>query len=146
MKNSDTITITTNENGTPYTGTLTENYDNGIIHSQRTFKDGYLNGPFKIFYPDGRIFCEGSYNKFKRYEGIFKQYDDNGHLKIEESYIDGIKNGRFKFYKDGQLKLEGHHKDGKVDGVCKSYDENGKFLYELFYMKPIDSPNWLILH
>ena len=131
MKNSDTITVTTHEDGTPYTGTIIDYYDDGSIEGERTFKNGLLDGPFKHYNENGIVDMKGTYNNYGKMEGCFKYYGKNGEIISEETYKNGVKNGVFKFYKDGHLKLEGKHKQDQVDGVVKTYNEKGQFELEV---------------
>ena len=133
MKNSDTITVTSNEDGTPYTGIIIDYYDDGSIEGERTFKDGLLDGPFKHYNENGIVDMKGTYNNYGKMEGCFKSYEQNGEIKSETTYKDGVKNGVFKVYKDGYLIVEGEHKQDKVDGLCKAYDKNKKLISEVVY-------------
>ena len=103
MKNSDTITVTTHEDGTPYTGTIIDYHDDGRIEAERTFKDGLLDGPFKHYSENGIVDMEGTFNNYGKIEGCLKSYGKNG-----------------------EIVSEAHYKDGTLDGFHKNYHKNIK--------------------
>jgi len=88
---------------TPYTGWLCARYDNGQLESISQFKDGYGNGVWINFDPDGR----------KESQGTLVNNKTIGLAKT--------------FYEDGSVKAEGNfeHLRRKV-GWWKFYDRKGK--------------------
>ena len=62
---------------------------------------------------------------------IVKEYYPNGNIKMEGLQKDGKLNGPSKFYdENGNLRAEGNLKDGKPEGLAKDYDENGNLRAE----------------
>ena len=92
---------------------------------------------------------------------LYRKYDKNGNLSIYTYAIDGkntdkgyysdgklayilelkllkgktpIPNGKYiEYYKNGQIKVQGNHKEGKRDGEFKVFLRNGKSAGSVFY-------------
>ncbi len=59
--------------------------------------------------------------------GLFKIWFKNGQLDIEGNHKDDKEDGLWKSqYESGQLKTEFNNKDGKPDGFFKTWYENGQ--------------------
>ena len=70
-------------------GTVVQYFDNGNLKAERHFKDGKLDGPYKIFYENGQLKLEGSYRN-DQMNGVFKRYNPQGQLVSEEVYEDNV--------------------------------------------------------
>ncbi|WP_046756318.1 toxin-antitoxin system YwqK family antitoxin [Kordia jejudonensis] len=70
----------------PYTGWLCARYDNGELESAQQFKNGYGNGVWINFDPDGRIESQGAYRNNKT-EGPTKFFYEDGSVKAEGNFI-----------------------------------------------------------
>ncbi len=53
-----------------------------------TYKDGILQGPYKAYYDDGKLWAEGNYDK-GNLNGAFKSYTHEGELASEEVWENG---------------------------------------------------------
>ncbi|WP_336012119.1 toxin-antitoxin system YwqK family antitoxin [Fusobacterium polymorphum] len=97
----------------------------------------------------------------KELYALYRKYDKNGNLSIYTYAIDGkntdkgyysdgklayilelkllkgknpIPNGKYiEYYKNGQVKVQGNHKEGKRDGEFKAFLRNGKSVGSVFY-------------
>ena len=97
----------------------------------------------------------------KELYALYRKYDKNGNLSIYTYAIDGkntdkgyysdgklayilelkllkgktpIPNGKYiEYYKNGQIKVQGNHKEGKRDGEFKAFLRNGKSAGSVFY-------------
>ena len=97
----------------------------------------------------------------KELYALYRKYDKNGNLSIYTYAIDGkntdkgyysdgklayilelkllkgktpIPNGKYiEYYKNGQVKVQGNHKEGKRDGEFKSFLRNGKSAGSVIY-------------
>ena len=103
----------------PFTGRV----DQGL--SRGGLKNGEREGPWVIYYENGRIWYKGVYKKGKQ-EGPWLWYHNNGQLWSEGAY----KNGKFEgpwvaYYDDGQLWSKGAYKNGKFEGPWVAYREDG---------------------
>ena len=100
--------------GTPFTGEMFENYENGQLKYKVNLIDGMLE------------------------DGLFKKYHRNGQLReiinIKDGKLDGIYE---RYYFNGQLrekfKGKGNIKGGFQDGTVYRYDENGLLRYTRKY-------------
>ncbi len=62
---------------TPYTGKFKENYYNGKLKVEESYKKGKLEGVYKSYYDNGKL------------EGVRKRYSATGKLKEKEIYKNG---------------------------------------------------------
>ncbi|WP_338955712.1 toxin-antitoxin system YwqK family antitoxin [Fusobacterium nucleatum] len=97
----------------------------------------------------------------KELYALYRKYDKNGNLSIYTYAIDGkntdkgyysdgklayikelkivkgeapIQNGKYiEYYKNGQIKVQGNHKEGKRDGEFRAFLRNGKSAGSIFY-------------
>ena len=70
-------------------GEVVQYYDNGTIKAQRQFKDGKLDGAYKLYHENGQLKLEGSYRN-DQMQGVFKRYNSRGQLLSEEVYEDNV--------------------------------------------------------
>jgi antitoxin component YwqK of YwqJK toxin-antitoxin module len=96
----------------PYTGWLSARYDNGKLESISQYKDGYGNGLWMNFDPDGNIESQGTLVNNKTI----------GPAKL--------------FYEDGSVKASGEyvHVKNKV-GWWYFYNRQGKVVSKRFFTK-----------
>ncbi|MDP5077762.1 MAG: hypothetical protein NWQ19_06695 [Nonlabens sp.] len=101
-----------NGSKTPYTGWLCARYDNGQLESISQFVDGYGNGIWINYDPDGR----------KESQGTMVNNETIGLAKT--------------FYEDGSVKSEGDfvHLRNKV-GWWKFYDRKGNIVSKRFFTR-----------
>ena len=103
----------------PFTGKIIETYLDGTKKSEKSSKDGKLNG-------------------------VSKQYYENGDLLSKEFYKDGKLEGVSKvYYKNGKIHSELNYKNGKPEGVSKEYYENGDILWGGTYYGDISPNRWI---
>lgn len=120
--------------------TLVE-YKKGFITSQerinRMDKNGWKQGGWKFFHPNGLVKTEGTYRDDKR-DGYFKDYDTTGSLIATFKYIDDVKQEeapelarlqmRTEYYPDGKIKKTTTYKENIPEGVSREYSEEGKII------------------
>ncbi|MFK7750836.1 MAG: toxin-antitoxin system YwqK family antitoxin [Kordia sp.] len=70
----------------PYTGWLCARYDNGELESAQQFINGYGNGIWINFDPDGRKESQGTYKNNKT-EGPSKLFYEDGSVKAEGNFV-----------------------------------------------------------
>ena len=68
-------------------GPVVQYFDNGNIKAERQFKDGKLDGSYKLYYENGQLKLEGIYHN-DRMNGVFRKYNPQGQLVSEETYQD----------------------------------------------------------
>jgi len=118
-------------------GTVSEFYENGELMMEKNYFNGLKNGPYKLYYPSGKIWKEG---KFANDQMIrLKTFSEAGKLVSEKifSEIVSIKTGETEvFYRQGrEIARWLHGADGtikkygeRIDGIVKYYV--GKHLKE----------------
>ncbi len=109
-------------------------YMNGILQSEETRKLDRYHGPFKAYFPDGKVQLEANYVDDVMV-GTVKVFYPGGGLKELVTFADNVENGPFiEYYENGKLKAEGSYKqlDGPVeDGELKLYDSTGLLLRKM---------------
>jgi antitoxin component YwqK of YwqJK toxin-antitoxin module len=88
----------------------------GILE-QSTWKNGVEEGPYKEFYPDGKLKKEGNYVN-GCLSGIVIYYCENGNKHLRAVYKDCLPEGDWLYYKcgTGEFYRKVHYKKGKVIG------------------------------
>lgn len=74
-------------------GTTSKNikyFPNGKIKLEVNFVDGHMEGPYKEYHSNEKLFKECSYNKKGKLEGKYKEYDVEGSLLKEATYENGV--------------------------------------------------------
>lgn len=111
--------------GKPFTGYLTESYQNGKLKSWITVKDGIVNGQWQEWFENGKL-KYNAYWKDGKGHGLWQYFHENGILRYEESYIMDIPDGISRqYYNNGQLQADFFWLQGKKQGVWTSYSETG---------------------
>jgi antitoxin component YwqK of YwqJK toxin-antitoxin module len=96
-------------------------------------KSSGLNGLQKFYYPDGKLYLEGTYIDSVAH-GDFKQYFKNGNVYEKAHYVNGVQYGvTVRYYEDGKLSMEIPYDSGRVHGVQKKYRQDGTLAYEAPY-------------
>ena len=101
--------------------------DDSIIKELLPLKNGYLNGTYKYYYPDGNLANEVSYsNGLKNGEDTF--YYRSGKIKRKSEYVKNTLNGKsIEYREDGSIYIESEKIDGKSH--LKMFD-HGKLVSE----------------
>ena len=112
-------------------------YDrNGAVQSEGIWKDDYLTGPARIYYPSGKLKAQVNYMGGLMHDDPYKELYESGELLSKSTMIFGKREGPFEeYYKSGKLKREGSFKDGLEEGVFKNYSEAGYVESDDFYEK-----------
>jgi antitoxin component YwqK of YwqJK toxin-antitoxin module len=122
-------------------------YKNGAVIGEGLIKeDGNRDGPWRDYYPDGKIRSEGKYDNGKQV-GEWRYYFENG--KTEQSgkfNKSGKTDGTWKWYYDnGQLRREENFRAGVKDGMSTEFDENGNTILEGEYVNGSEEGPWFEL-
>jgi antitoxin component YwqK of YwqJK toxin-antitoxin module len=112
-------------------------YIEEIENINRIDKNGYKQGKWVWFYPDGKIKKEGFY-KNDLENGYFKDYDEEGNLISTSKYVDGVLQEdvaelakldiKTEYYPNGKVKIMASYKDDVPEGVRREYDEEGNIV------------------
>jgi len=77
---------------------------NGILASERNYKDSVLNGFYKEYDYDGETLTKQMNYKDGKVEGLVKEWtrnkDGDNYLVVEENYVDGLLEGISIYYDD----------------------------------------------
>ena len=74
--------LTYHYNGLPFTGTIVEYNNNGVLIGEFITKNGSKEGRIALYYNNGQIMDE-HFEKDNRLYGIYKEWDENGNLLSE---------------------------------------------------------------
>ena len=134
-------------------------YENGVISSEGTMKEGKPEGLWKTYYPSGQLKTEGERLNFElsgewkffredgskeksieyaegKKNGLEKSYSEEGVILSEVPFKAGIQNGLANyFYTSGELYREVPFVDGKEQGKGFEYAKNGTIITLLNYEK-----------
>ena len=115
-----------------YEGIVYENYVKPKL--KYTVKEGRMNGPYELFYENGRLKRKTTF-KDDKYHGPYEEFYENGQLAIKTFFKSGKYHGSLQmYYKNGQLEAEGNHIEGSYDGRQRKYYENGKLKSSISYV------------
>ncbi|MCK0131408.1 toxin-antitoxin system YwqK family antitoxin [Flavobacteriaceae bacterium F08102] len=118
----------------PFTGVVTEYYDNGQLAKETSYFQGKKEGSFRKWFDTGIKSYEATYLE-GRLNGVAKSWWKNGKIRSEAQYEYGIANGiQRQWYQSGNLFKEMHMVDGHEEGLQKAWRENGK-LYNNYEAK-----------
>ena len=140
--NSDELDYTDYREGTYKDGKLEQQRTfnkNGKLRKEETFTNGNLDGPYKSYYENGKLYTEAIYQNGEKVE--WKTYYKNGTLESEEFYYAekygySKKHGIWKtYYDDGTLKSEKSYDKGRKDGLFQEYNSSGKLIREEIYIQ-----------
>mgnify|MGYP003373282270 FL=1 len=74
-----------------------QNYENGNLDAEISYKNDKLHGIGKWYYENGNIKLEITYKDSKQ-EGVIKMYDTSGNLRAEVSALNNVLHGDTKLY------------------------------------------------
>lgn len=110
----------------PYSGKVTNSYDNDQKKFEKVYKNGELNGLSTGWYENGQKKWEAEY-KNSKLDGKSAKWYSSGQNQFEKEYADGELNGiSIKWYSNGQKKSEIAYKSDQLSGNYKTWYENGQ--------------------
>lgn len=121
-KKQDKIVVDANE-GTPYTGTYTEKYENGNLKLKANFINGYADGEYFLYFESGNIKEKRSYS-MGLFNGTWIRYDADGTIQSKANYNNGIKDGKWEIndvYANKTIVIQ--YENGNKKSA--EYEENG---------------------
>ena len=114
---------------------------NKFVHVKGEFVNGYEEGKWSTFYPDGKINCEENFIKGKLH-GAWKTFYQNGKLKDEKNYVNGnLDGGSTSYDEQGNIKIKGNYIAGKMDGTWIFDDGKKEIVYAKGQVKTIRLDN-----
>lgn len=120
-------------------------YDNEILLGEGMIDSiGLRQGPWKLFYPDGKIRAEGEYKNGLK-EGAWTYFFGNGKTEQKGSYKEDLPVGAWKwFYTSGASHREELYRRGKEDGHAIEYDSLGNVITEGDYVDGLKNGKWYL--
>ena len=106
---------------------LTEQFynDTGKIRISGNYKNGILDGEYKVYYPNEKLQAE-TYYVNGELNGAYIGYYENGNIKLTGNYKENLPDGEWKFYLEkGNLQSIVNYKVGELNGLKEEYYENG---------------------
>lgn len=113
-------------------------YRKGFIVSRESInrrdKSGFKQGRWKFFFDNGIVHTEGTYKDDKK-NGYFKEYNEEGNLLTVAKFVDNVQQEdapelasldiRTDYYPNGKIKTIASYKGETPEGVRREYSENG---------------------
>jgi hypothetical protein len=113
-------------NNQPYSGYLSETYDEGMMKSVGAYLHGMQHGATNSFYPDGSIKDIRSYKENRAY-GQHVGYWLNGKMKFDFSYFNESREGlQQQWYVSGSPYAFLNFKNDREHGLQQAWRPNGK--------------------
>ncbi len=102
-------------------------------------KTGKRQGPYRFFYPNGKVMEEGWYEQDSLH-GTRRLYYESGQLQAEEHIVEGSYEGPWRsWYPSGRLDMEGRYENDKMSGVWKRYYESGQLMEEVTFADNLEN-------
>ena len=107
--------------------------------------DGFEQGLWRYFYPDGKLSKSGNFRKGKQL-GKWQFYYPTGTIQQEGNYINGKYSGIWKFYNgSGVLLREIEYSNGKENGQCTEYDDSTHVIASGMYIDGQREGMWTVV-
>lgn len=101
-----------------------------IPQREVNYIDGFLDGKFKYFFPNGNIAITGNHNK-KNNEQTLKLYYLSGEIFATKQYKNNLETGTHTFfYLNGIINQKTKYDMGKKNGIRQYYHKNGQLWTE----------------
>ena len=118
---------------TPYTGKSFDLTLRGRKISERSLKEGKLNGLSISYHRDGKKRSETIFKNGK-FDGLLQRWHENGTKWSEGIYKDGKRDGLISVWnQNGNKASEATYKDDKKEGLSVSWYPNGQKASEVTY-------------
>ncbi|HAD14634.1 MAG TPA: hypothetical protein DCF33_19585 [Saprospirales bacterium] len=107
----------------PFTGIAVDEKTNKKLGE---YSNGYRNGMFTEYFPNGKKKCEGKYTNGVK-DGTHTEWFVNGIKKNEIVFANGKQEGKYVlWYDNGTIEYEVNYTNGKKEGLEIYYFKNGK--------------------
>jgi antitoxin component YwqK of YwqJK toxin-antitoxin module len=115
-------------------------FDSTKIHPREIFRalvarDTVMEGPYKRFYPNGRLEAQTRYTDGKR-DSVYVEFHANRGRRLEATYVAGVRQGPFKtYYPDGKVAQVGSFLDDEPNGSLTTYYQTGEIKLQTTLVK-----------
>ena len=132
-------------------------YENGMLSSEGTLRDGKPDGYWKTYYPTGQLKTEGNRKNFLL-DSTWNFYSEKGIIQKSISYRDDVRNGLERifdqegrcveeytyqnnirsgiakwYYPTGELRKTGFFQNNKEEGKATEFERDGRVITLLTY-------------
>ena len=129
IQDKDTVNIIDTNNLKQ--GIWRENWSNGDLKLETTYKDGKKDGLEITWYDHPDCVEQEAFYKDGKLDGSVTHYSKKCRKDFFEMYKKGVKDGvEVEYYNNGYLKAEGVYKNGNLNGYYSLYDRKGRFSFE----------------
>ena len=123
-------------------GQISEFHNNGVIASEKKFKNQLPHGIWKYYTKRNRIYKSTPYENGK-INGIELTLNGNDTVSSKK-YVFGVKSGQWKsFYNNGKPKEYATYKFNELEGPFIHFFENGNKQYEGNYYRGRRTNDWI---
>lgn len=84
----------------PFSGTVFSKFKNGKLKEEVSYRNGKLNGPFKVWTEFGFPLTEGEWQDGRK-TGAWTEYYENGEKRFSGEYLDDREAGQWTYYDRG---------------------------------------------
>ena len=111
-------------------------YNNGRIKAEGSYNNNIKVGKWKYYFDNGSLEQEGAYDKNGTYTGIWQWYYKNGKLRVKEEYFEGEREGEYIEYNEhNDIMLQGEYVNSLREGdwviTVNGYIEKGTYLSDV---------------
>ena len=108
-------------------------FPNGTVSAELEYKDGFLDGDYKLYYPNGQLYIQ-KHRSYGNLEGEQIEYYSNGKVHTRTPYLHDSEHGTYKEYNEkGILIEEWNFYLDSPHGLTRRFDGNGKLRANYYY-------------
>ena len=110
-------------------------YADGTVEEEATYIHDTLDGPRKLFHPNGQLAIIENYS-MGQFVGAYESFYEDGAPEITGQYLENVMDGVWKnFYPDGQVAAVTTFADNQENGPFEEYYRNGKMAAKGTYLE-----------
>ena len=115
----------------------------GMVEALENYKDDKLEGPVRVYNPEGMGLLEESYYSDGKKHGNFTKWYKNGRKQETGVFSNDIRQGKSTWYfENGSMAAEYNYTDGQIEGDAATYYPNGKVSASGKYNKGLETGLW----
>ena len=119
--------------GSPFTGSVTERYEDGSLKNRISYREGLKDGPYQAWWPGGGSRLALSYKRGRKY-GLQEAWWENGNRRYTLSTFPGGPEGKKEeWFENGQRYRLMNYKGGREDGLQLGWYRDGKRHFNYVY-------------
>ncbi len=119
--------------GSPFTGSVTERYEDGALKNRISYRDGLKDGPYQAWWSGGGSRLALQYKRGRKY-GLQQAWWENGNRRYTLTTFPGGPEGKKEeWYESGQQYRLMNYKGGREDGLQLGWFSDGKRHFNYVY-------------